>query len=153
MRSLAIAVAIGALCQSASAARAYVQNRCNFPTYIHPTGPAGNPGTIQLAANNGVYSEPLTGSGNTIFAGSTSALPHPMQFDFSATDYTYYDASIKNNDPFLSYGFSVLPGDSCHVIHCPPNNNYCSDVFNPSGNTNAVWTCPTNFDITFVLCG
>ncbi|KAI9655481.1 MAG: hypothetical protein M1831_004898 [Alyxoria varia] len=146
-----VSALIAALAPSgAVGATAFVRNRCNFPIFVK-TNSGGS--TVELAANTGTYSQPLTGEGRIISSGRTEQLPNPIQFDFSVSGgFTYYDVSIIGGDPFYSFGESLIPSDgSCRQIHCAANVPNCQDAWTPTGNK-PVFACNSNADLTFYPC-
>ena len=58
----------------ALAGNATINNLCNFNLYLRPSGSST---VTTLAPSTGTYSQPISGSGNTIFFGTDPTLPTP----------------------------------------------------------------------------
>lgn len=126
-------------------------NRCSSVIYTK----TGNGGTTAINPGSTLTAPFIVGNGQSVFVGTTSSLPHPMELDYNVSGGTiYYDISENNGNPFGSTGFQLNPTGGCQEIHCPANSATCNpgNVYRPNNPATPVYSCPQNNNLLLTLC-
>ncbi|KAL9057341.1 MAG: hypothetical protein Q9162_002415 [Coniocarpon cinnabarinum] len=134
MRASLTAFAFATAAAIASAGNVYVDNLCNYTTYLSSVQGFGPPGDIlTLDANRRTaYQEVQRGPGdfnNTIYLSGDAGLNNSLIFGYSQNNngVLYYSFVTTTGDFFAADGFEVLSnGPDSTALICPPRGEGCA---------------------------
>ncbi|KAK2788683.1 hypothetical protein FQN52_003714 [Onygenales sp. PD_12] len=154
---IAAATALATLLPTALAGTAKIKNQCKDTVHIWSIADTGKVEKQEIKPG-GEYSEEYrnnpNGGGISIKMALTEDDSNVSQFEYTLSEpKVFYDLSNIDGYPFSKYGITLTPSDDeCPKVKCDPGVELCNEAYNQPYDDHATHGCPSDSDLTMVLC-